>query len=166
MRRGELVPDAAVWEMVRERTACLCCAGGFILDGFPRTVAQAEALKQHMDQLHLTLTAVIDYELPRQELIKRLSGRRTCEACRSVFHVITQPPLREGLCDHCGGHLLQREDDRAESITVRLEAYSRSTAPLIDYYGRLGLLVPVPAEGAPDEILNCTVAALAGGPIM
>ena len=160
MRRGELVPDSIVWEMVRERSGCLRCRGGFILDGFPRTLSQAEALKQHMEGERLSLNAVVNYELPLDEIISRLSGRRTCEQCKAVFHVTGQPPRAEGVCDHCGGVLYQREDDRPESITVRLEAYERSTMPLIEFYSGLGLLMPVAATGSPDAICARTMAAL------
>jgi adenylate kinase len=160
MRRGALVPDSTVWEMVRERNPCLHCQGGFILDGFPRTVAQAEALKGHMVTEDLSLTAVINYELPLAEIVSRLSGRRTCEKCKAVFHVTGRPPRAEGVCDNCGGHLIQREDDRPESITVRMEAYTRSTAPLIEFYRNLGLLVSIPADGSPEEIFERTLAAL------
>jgi adenylate kinase len=160
MRRGALVPDTTVWEMVRERSACIRCGGGFILDGFPRTLAQAEALKKHMESENLSLNAVVNYELPLGEIVARLSGRRTCEKCKSVFHLTGQPPKKEGACDHCGGRLFQREDDRPESITVRLEAYQRSTTPLIQFYNDLGLLVSVVAAGSPDEICDNTITAL------
>jgi adenylate kinase len=160
MRRGALVSDTTVWEMVRERDACLRCGGGFILDGFPRTLAQAEALKGHMEGEKLSLSAVVNYELPLDEIVARLSGRRTCEICKSVFHVTGQPPKVEGVCDRCGGRLFQREDDRPESIIVRLEAYERSTTPLIQFYKALGLLVSVPATGSPSEICENTMAAL------
>ena len=160
MRRGELVPDTTVWEMVRERRGCIRCGGGFILDGFPRTLAQAEALKGYMESESLSLSAVVNYELPLAEIVARLSGRRTCEKCKSVFHVTGKPPREEGACDHCGGRLFQREDDRPESITVRLEAYERSTAPLIRFYTDLGLLVSVVADGSPDKICDNTLTAL------
>ena len=160
MRRGELVPDAVVWEMVRERSACLHCGGGFILDGFPRTLGQAESLKQLMANEHLLLTAVVNYELSLYEIVARLSGRRTCEQCRTVFHVVDRPPKTAGVCDRCGGKLLQREDDLPESIKVRLEAYTRSTAPLIEFYEKLGLLVQVKASGTPDEIFARTITSL------
>ena len=160
MRRGALVPDATVWEMVRERRGCIRCRGGFILDGFPRTLVQAEALKAHMEAEKLSLSAVVNYELPLAETVTRLSGRRTCEKCKSVFHVTSQPPKKEGTCDHCGGRLFQREDDRPESITVRLEAYDRSTAPLIQFYKDLGVLVSIAAGASPDEICENTIAAL------
>src|SRR5215469_8042365 len=112
MRRGELVPDTTVWEMVRERSGCIRCGGGFILDGFPRTLAQAEALKLYMESESLSITAVVNYELPLEEIVTRLSGRRTCESCKAIFHATRQPPRKEGVCDHCGGRLFQREDDR------------------------------------------------------
>jgi len=160
MRRGELVPDTTVWEMVKERSGCLRCSGGFILDGFPRTLGQAESLKQLMEDEGLPLTAVISYDLPASAIVARLSGRRTCEQCRTVFHVTDQPPKVEGVCDRCSGKLFQREDDRPESIRVRLEAYDRSTAPLIEFYQKLGLLMPVEASGAPKEIFERTFAGL------
>ncbi len=160
MRRGELVPDSTVWEMVRERSGCLLHCGGFILDGFPRTLGQAESLRELMENENLSLSAVVNYELPVDEIVLRLSGRRTCEQCKSVFHVTERPPKVEAVCDRCGGHLFQREDDRPESITVRLEAYERSTAPLIQFYKNLGLLLPIVAKGTPDEILARTMDQL------
>ena len=160
MRRGDLVPDATVWDMVRERSGCLHCGGGFILDGFPRTLGQAELLRTLMLDEQLELTAVVNYELPQAEIVARLSGRRTCEKCKAVFHVTERPSTTGEACDRCGGRLFQREDDRAESIKVRLGAYERSTAPLIQFYERLGLLLTVSATGSPDEICARTVAGL------
>jgi adenylate kinase len=160
MRRGDLVPDSTVWEMVRERSGCLHCGGGFILDGFPRTLTQAESLKELMQREELALAAVINYELPLNEIVARLSGRRTCEKCKAVFHVTERPPKVEGQCDRCDGKLFQREDDRPESVKIRLETYERSTAPLIDFYTKLGLLQPIPATGSPEEICARTLAAL------
>lgn len=160
MKRGELVPDDTVIDLVRERVACLRDAVGFLLDGFPRTVVQAEALAQLMKTENITLTGVLDYELPTDEVVKRLSGRRTCAKCRAGFHVITMPPKKEGVCDHCGGELYQREDDRPESIRVRLDAYQKSTSPLTDYYRKLGLLIPISATGTPEEIFQRTLTAL------
>jgi adenylate kinase len=160
MRQGELVPDSTVWEMVRERSECLLHCAGFILDGFPRTISQAELLKDLLEKEGLALSAVIDYELPLDAIVQRLSGRRTCEKCKSVFHVIERPSKGKSICDRCGGRLFQREDDRPESITVRLEAYERSTAPLIQFYQNLGLLLPISANGTPDEILSRTMEKL------
>jgi adenylate kinase len=160
MRRGSLVPDSTVWEMVRERAACLRCRSGFILDGFPRTLVQAESLKKLMEDERLLLEAVVNYELPLGEIVERLSGRRTCEKCKAVYHVSRQPSGIPGVCDRCGGRLFQREDDRPESVTVRMEAYNRSTAPLIEFYRSLGLLLPIAATGSPDEICTRTITAL------
>jgi len=160
MRRGDLVPDTTVWEMVRERSRCLRCRGGFILDGFPRTLMQAESLKQLMETEKLVLDAVVNYELPLAEIVERLSGRRTCEKCKAVYHVTRQPSQAAGICDRCGGALIQREDDRPESVMVRMQTYERSTAPLIDFYRDLGMLLPVAATGTPEEIYMHTVKAL------
>ena len=161
MRSGALVPDTIVSEVVRERIDCIRCPGGFILDGFPRTLAQADLLQQLLDDEGLALDAVVNYELPQAEIIARLSGRRTCERCKAIFHVLTKPSLADGKCDQCGGKLYQREDDLPESIQVRLEAYERSTAPLIRFYDDLGLLKPIDAAGSPDEIYSGTMFALA-----
>jgi adenylate kinase len=160
MRRGDLVPDKTVWEMVRERKGCLKCIGGFILDGFPRTVGQAESLQKLMDEEGLTLGAVVNYELPFSDIVARLAGRRTCEKCKAVYHVIERSPRVGSRCDQCDGKLFQREDDKPESIKVRLEAYERSTAPLIEFYEKLGLLVPVKAKGAPEDIFESTFTQL------
>jgi adenylate kinase len=167
MRSGALVPDSTVWEMVRERSECLRCGGGFILDGFPRTVGQAESLKQLMDREGLTLTAVVSYELPASEIVARLGGRRTCEKCKAVYNVTERPPKNASCCDRCAGKLFQRDDDRPEAIRLRLETYDQSTAPLIEFYSRLGVLIPIAAIGAPDEICERTLASLEsrrGGP--
>jgi adenylate kinase len=160
MRRGDLVPDSTVWEMVRERGDCILHCGGFILDGFPRTLGQAESLKQLMEKEKLSLSAVLNYELPINEIVERLSGRRTCEQCKSVFHVTERRPKTENVCDRCSGRLYQREDDRPESIAVRLDAYERSTAPLIQFYQDLGLLVSIVAKGSPDRIVAHTMDRL------
>jgi adenylate kinase len=160
MRRGELVSDGLVVSMVGERSGCLSCGGGFLLDGFPRTAAQAEALDELLDQQGVRLDAVVSYELPLDEIVDRLGGRRTCSKCKAVFHVTARPPHTEGTCDLCGAALIQREDDRPESIRVRMNAYEESTRPLADYYSRSGRLVPIAAEGAPEAILERTLAAL------
>jgi adenylate kinase len=157
MRRGALVPDATVWEIVRERLICLQCDGGFILDGFPRTLGQAESLKQLMDGEGLGLTAVVSYTLPFSEIVARLGGRRTCQQCKAVYHVSERPPKVADRCDRCEGKLFQREDDWPESIKVRLEAYEQSTAPLIAFYQKLCLLIEVEAKGSPEEICNRTL---------
>jgi adenylate kinase len=160
MKRGALVPDAIVWELIRERTSCLHCQGGFVLDGFPRTLAQAKALQVLLENERLSLDAVVTYELPGAEIISRLSGRRTCEKCKAIFHQTAQPPRIEGICDRCGGALFQRDDDRPESIAVRLDAYEHSTAPLIQFYRSAGLLTLVVATGSPEEIFQRTMTIL------
>jgi adenylate kinase len=160
MRSGALISDSIVSEVVRERIDCIRCPGGFILDGFPRTLAQADLLKQLMEEEDLALDAVVNYELSQQEIVARLSGRRTCDRCKAIFHLLTKPPRLEGICDQCGGKLFQRDDDRPESIKVRLDVYESSTAPLIRFYDELRLLVPVDATGAPDEIYARTMRTL------
>lgn len=160
MRRGDLVPDSIVWEMVLERSGCLLCGGGFLLDGFPRTLSQAESLKHLMENHCLELTAVVNYRLPLNEIVARLSGRRTCQGCRAVYHVTERPPKLADICDRCGGKLFQREDDRPESLKARLEAYEKSTAPLVEFYQRLGILVTIAASGTPEEICERTIGAL------
>jgi adenylate kinase len=160
MRRGELVPDAVVVELVRERSGCLRCRGGFLLDGFPRTVAQAEALKAILADQGVGLDAVLAYELPLEEVVARLSGRRTCPGCKAVYHLITKPPQVENICDRCTNLLAQREDDKPESIRVRMQTYETNTRPLIDYYQQAGMLVPVRALGPPEAILERTLKVL------
>lgn len=160
IRRGELVPDATVLEMVCERKVCLHCRGGFILDGFPRTVGQAESLKKLMHDEGLSLTAVINYDLPAHEIVQRLAGRRTCSQCKAVYNLTERPPKVADRCDLCHAPLFQRDDDRPQAIRVRLDTYERSTAPLIDFYRELGFLVPVPAVGSPEEIYARTLALL------
>ena len=162
MKRGELVPDQTVLDMVSERVRCLQCCGGFLLDGFPRTVTQAEALEKLLLHEEVTLTAVLNYELPFEEIVARISGRRTCAKCKAVYHVVSRPPQTEGVCDHCGGQLFQREDDRPESVRVRMAAYEKSTRPLIKFYQERGLLVPIIAGGTPVETFQRSMVALEG----
>jgi adenylate kinase len=160
MRTGELVSDSTVWEIVRQRAACLRCRGGFVLDGFPRTLAQAKALQQLMDSEGLCLDGVLNYELPLAEIVSRLGGRRVCGKCKAVFQVTQRPPRAAGVCDHCGSDLIQREDDRPNSIAIRLKAYESETAPLIDFYRGLGKLVSISAVGLPSEVFAQSLAAM------
>lgn len=160
MSGGALVSDAIVSEIVRERVECLRCPGGFILDGFPRTLGQADLLQHLLKQERLALNAVVNYELPQAEIVSRLSGRRTCESCKAIFHLVSKPPRIDGSCDQCGGRLFQRDDDHPESIKVRLEVYERSTAPLIHFYRNRGLLLNVDAMGSPDQIYARTMEEL------
>ena len=160
MKRGDLVPDQTVLDLVRERITCLRCPGGFLLDGFPRTVAQAEAFAKILMQEQIPLDAVLNYDLPIEKIVARLSGRRTCPKCKAVFHVTGRPPRVEGVCDNCGTQLQQREDDRPEAVRVRMEVYEKSTKPLTDFYRKRGLLVTIEAEGTPEEIYQRTLSAL------
>ena len=160
MRRGDLVPDGTVLDMVGERVRCLRCCGGFLLDGFPRTVAQAKSLEKILDRENIPLMAVLDYELPLEEIIDRIGGRRTCSSCKAVYHVKALPPRVAGVCDKCGGKLIQREDDRPESVRVRMAAYGKSTRPLIEFYEKRGLLVSIAAEATPQETLRRTLTML------
>jgi len=160
MARGELVPDETVLALVSERVQCLRCAGGYLLDGFPRTVAQAEALDQLLKAENLPLTGVINYELPIDKIVERLAGRRVCSSCKGITHVTGKLPSPE-TCPHCGGKLIQREDDRPEAVRVRMEAYRRSTEPLIAFYRQRDLLLTISAEGTAPEIMQRTTDALA-----
>jgi adenylate kinase len=160
MRRGDLVPDSIVWEMVLERGNCLRCGGGFLLDGFPRTLHQAESLRRLMENQNITLHAVVHYQLPMEEIVKRLSGRRTCKGCQAVYHANERPPKVPDVCDRCGGGLYRREDDRPESVGVRLRAYEEKTAPLMALYREMKLLVSISAEGMPEEVCTRTILAL------
>lgn len=152
MQRGELISDELVIDMVRERTGCLRCEGGFLLDGFPRTLRQAVALEEMLAGLKLELDAVLSYELSVDAIVDRLSGRRTCGQCRAVYHVTAQPPAVADVCDQCGGKLVQRDDDRPESVRVRMEVYESETRPLIEFYEPRGKLLRVSASGTPAEI--------------
>jgi adenylate kinase len=158
MVRGDLVPDDTVLGIVEERLRCLRCCGGFLLDGFPRTVAQAKALDNLLKKENVPLTAVLNYEMPIDQIVARLSGRRTCSKCKAVFHLTNMPPQVKGICDHCGGELIQREDDRPESVRVRMEVYEKSTRPLIDFYKKRGLLVSIKAEGSAEDVYQRTRA--------
>ena len=165
MDAGKLVPDEVVIGLVREKVMGPECARGYILDGFPRTGAQAEALDRMFKETDTPgLDHVVSFEVPNEEIVRRLSGRRSCSPCQTVYHVEHDPPKREGVCDNCGGRLLQREDDRSESVRVRMQAYAQSTAPLIEYYQRKGLLVAIAADGSPEDIYQRTLKALNARP--
>ncbi len=152
MDRGELVPDEVTVEMVRERLSRPDCAGGAILDGFPRTVAQAEALEKLLDDMDTSLTAVPYIKVPEDILLKRLSGRWTCRKCGAMYHELFNPPQEPGVCDKCGGELYQRPDDTPETQKHRIEVYFEQTAPLIDYYREKGLLVEIDGRPGIQEV--------------
>ncbi len=160
MDRGELVPDEIVIGIVRERIVQDDRKKGFILDGFPRTVVQAEALDRMLEELGLSIDYVINIDVPEEEIVKRLTGRRTCRNCQAMYHVIFNPPKKDNVCDKCGGELYQRDDDKEETIRARLEVYKRQTAPLIDYYSRKGKLVNIDGTKGIDEIFEEIVKVL------
>jgi len=162
MDAGELVPDSVVVGIVRERLKESDCAKGYILDGFPRTVPQAEELDKALADMGTPLDKVLSIEVPDAELVGRLSGRRTCKACGEGFHVMFKKPKEEGKCDKCGGELYQRDDDQEESIKNRLVVYHKSTAPLIDYYTGKGLVAGIDGVGDMKDIFNRMVSALEG----
>lgn len=154
MDKGELVPDRVVLGMVEERLKQADCKKGYILDGFPRNVAQAEALDKMLSSLGMALDAALSVDVPFDDLMKRLTGRRTCKSCGQMYNVYFNPPKKEGVCDKCGGELFQRDDDKEETIKKRLEVYNSQTAPLIEYYGKKGILKSVKGTGSIDEIFN------------
>jgi adenylate kinase len=160
MARGQLVPDETVLGLVRERAACLRCRGGFLLDGFPRTVPQAEALEALLVEQQVTLDAVLSLDMHIERIVARLAGRRVCPGCRTVYHVAAQRPRLDDVCDRCGGRLEQRDDDTPEAIRVRMQVYQDSTAPLLAYYRRRRLLIRVSAEGTPEEVYDRATRAL------
>lgn len=160
MQRGELVPDETVINIVRERASSLRCKSGFLLDGFPRTVAQAESLAKILKAENVRLDGVLSYEMPIDRIVERLGGRRTCEKCKAVYHVANMPSKVEGVCDHCGGKLIIREDDRPEAIRVRMQVYQKSTAPLADFYRKQGILVEIQADGSPQSVFERTMSIL------
>jgi adenylate kinase len=164
MDSGHLVPDEITINMVRDRLAEPDAADGFLLDGFPRTVPQAVALDKLVADLGSDLGAGLDVVLELvvddDEVIRRLSGRRTCHGCGKIWHVDFDPPLREGICERCGGELFQREDDRAETVAERLLVYARDTAPLVDYYGAQGKLVGLDATGPVEDVTMRAIDAL------
>ncbi len=166
MERGELVPDELILDMMQERLSAPDAERGYLLDGFPRTLAQAEALEGRLEALGQRLEAAIYLRVPEAELLRRLSGRRTCPRCDAIYHVDTMPPKREGICDRCGAELIQREDERPEVIRKRLAVYAKQTRPLLDHYRERGLLHEVDGtlgvERVPGEIARLLAAAEGG----
>jgi adenylate kinase len=158
LRNGGLVPDALMIDVVEKRLAEPDGACGFVLDGFPRTVVQAQALDAFLGRRGERLDGVVWIRLPREELVRRLSGRRVCAACGAMFHLTYDPPKRPGVCDRCGGTLVQREDDREETVRHRLDVYERETGPVIDHYRALGLLREVDGMGSREEVFDRIVA--------
>ncbi|GMV36263.1 MAG: adenylate kinase [Fimbriimonadales bacterium] len=160
MDAGELVPDDVIIGIVEERLAKPDAREGFLLDGFPRTVPQAEALAALLDKHSIPLDAVLALEGDEDTLVRRLSGRRVCGSCAATYHVDNAPPKVEGVCDKCSGSLIVRDDDKPEAIRNRLQVYARSTAPLLDFYRERGQLLTVDASGTATEVFEAVWAVL------
>ena len=153
---GRLVPDEVIIGIVHERLAQDDCKGGYILDGVPRTIAQAEAL----EKAGIGFDAVVSLEISEEEILRRMSGRRVCEACGSSYNVVAIPPRVEGICDNCGGKLIQRKDDTPETVRERLKVYHTETEPLVDFYAARGLLRPVGSADTKEGTTQAILAAL------
>ncbi len=154
MESGKLVPDEVVVGIIRERLRAADCAHGFILDGFPRTIAQAEALAAMLAAAGSGVDRVLSFELSDEILARRLSGRRSCPGCQAVFHIDSMPPRVADVCDRCGSRLVQRSDDQPETIRKRLEVFRLQTSPLIDYYGRSDRLRRIAAGGTVEQVYD------------
>jgi adenylate kinase len=164
MDRGQLVPDKLVLQLVAQRLAQPDAQAGFILDGFPRAVSQAQALASGLERAGQKIDKVVAVIVPVDEIVKRISGRRTCRKCAAMYHTTYEPSKIAGVCDRCGGELYQREDDAEATVRERLKVYEESTRPLLDHYGRLGLLSQVDGVGRTEEIERRILAAVAGSP--
>jgi len=160
MDRGDLVPDSVTIAMVRDRLAEGDTRDGFLLDGFPRTLTQAKALDEMLDDMRGKLDVVLELVVDDDEVVRRLSGRRTCRVCGRVWHADFDPPTREGTCDQCGGDLFQRDDDREETVRHRLEVYAEQTSPLIDFYADKSILVGLDATGPVEDVTERAINAL------
>lgn len=154
MDSGALVPDHVVLGMVKERLGQDDCQAGYILDGFPRNTAQAEALDEMLSDLGMSLDAALSVDVPQQDLMKRLTGRRTCKECGQMYNIFFSAPQAENKCDKCSGELFQRDDDKEETISNRLDVYESQTAPLIEYYSSKGICKSVQGTGNIDEIFS------------
>ena len=162
INRGALVPDGVIVNLVAKRLKEKDCEGGFILDGFPRTIPQAERLDEILNKMGLSLNGVLSVQAPREVIIERLAGRRTCKSCGALCHVVFDAPKNPGICDRCGGELFQRDDDREETIANRLNVYEAQTAPLVDYYRKKGVLREIDGVGEVAEIRARVTQALGG----
>lgn len=158
--RGALVPDDVIVKLVAERLKGKDCEKGFILDGFPRTIPQAKSLDAILEEMRLSLNRVLSVQVPREVIIERLAGRRSCKNCGALAHMVFDPPKKEGVCDRCGGELYQRRDDEEKTVAHRLEVYENQTAPLVDYYSKRKLLREIDGVGAVDEIRDRVRRAL------
>ena len=154
MGRGELVPDEVLLGTIEERLRQDDTRNGFILDGFPRTVVQVDALRALLHGMGGQIDHVISFQVPREELVKRLSGRRTCRECGTMYHIIFDPPRNAGVCNRCNGELYQRDDDQEDTIIARLEVYERQTAPVLSKYRERGLLREIDGVGSQEQVFE------------
>ena len=154
MDSGGLVSDKIVLGLIEDRLKQSDCKKGFILDGFPRNTAQAQSLDGILKNLGMPIDSALSVDVPKDDLMKRLTGRRTCKGCQQMYNVYFSAPKKDGVCDKCGGALFQRDDDKEETIKKRLDVYEAQTAPLFDYYGKKGILKSVTGVGSIDEIFN------------
>ena len=160
MDQGQLVPDEVTVGIVKERLAEADCKDGFLLDGFPRTVQQADALDTILAELNMALDCVVNIEVDKAFLVDRLTGRRVCRACGATYHIANKAPKVEGVCDKCGGELYQRGDDTIETVSNRLDVYAAQTAPLIDYYKSKGIMSSIDGSKSMEDVLADIRAAL------
>jgi adenylate kinase len=160
MERGDLVPDEVTIAMVEARLSEDDAQSGFLLDGFPRNVAQAETLRKLLAEWETKLDVVLELVVDDDEVVRRLSGRRTCRVCGRIWHILFEPPTRPGQCDDCGGELFQRDDDREQTIRHRLDVYAQQTQPLIAFYADDGILLGIDATGPVEEITARAMVAL------
>jgi adenylate kinase len=163
MDAGQLVPDEVTIGIVKERLAKPDCKGGFILDGFPRTGAQAEALNKTLKELDIALTGVISINVPDKELLRRITGRRVCSKCNATYHVTDIPPAKDAICDKCSEALYQRDDDKEETVFKRIKVYQSQTQPLIEYYQNLGMYTEIDGLKGIDIVLQDIMVSLGDG---
>ena len=160
MDRGDLVPDDLTCALVVDRIAQPDAAGGFVLDGFPRTIPQAQALSAALDERGEQMDFAIDIEVPDENIVSRMGGRRACTACGATYHIVNIPPKQEGICDRCGGSLILRDDDKPETVAKRLSVYHDQTQPLISYYQERGILKSVDGTQSMDDVFAAIIAIL------
>ena len=160
MDRGELVPDELVVEIATDRLTKNDCKNGFLLDGFPRTIFQAEKLDEFLTKRGEKIDKVINIDVEKDALVKRITGRRVCKSCGASYHVVNIPPKKDGVCDLCDGELIQRADDTEETVLNRIYVYNKQTKPLVDYYDKAGVIVNIDGNKDLDDVLSDIITAL------
>ena len=160
MDRGELVPDELVVEIATDRLTKDDCKNGFLLDGFPRTIFQAEKLDEFLTKRGEKIDKVINIDVEKDALVKRITGRRVCKSCGASYHVVNIPPKKEGVCDLCSGELIQRADDTEETVLNRIDVYNKQTKPLVEYYNKAGVIINIDGNKDLDDVLADIVEGL------